>query len=177
MKISWKRAFGVGGFLAGLCGVLALAIAGTDLLTRDTIARNKLEKEQNGLRKIFGGDANYGEATPLEDAEHPTLVKYWTVQENEKTLGRVYSAKGKNAYGEVALLIGVYSDFTLGNIVAIENTESYGQTLEDGYLLPYSQSNDKESAVEKVNCGATYGAKLCREMILAAKSHYQGGQA
>ena len=173
MKVSWKRCFIVGGFLAGLCGVLALAIAGGDLLTRETIAKNKAAKEESGLKKVFPGAV----------AENPTeinegyLQKYWTVKNDEGILGRVYSTFGKNAYGNVGLLVGVYSDFTLGNIVTLENTESYGTTLEDGYLDPYAKAEDKEAVVDQVTCGATYGAKLCRDMIRAAQNHYKGGQA
>ena len=53
MKLSWKRAFLVGGFLGGLCAVLGLAIAGGDMLTKQTIARNKAAKEETGLKKAF----------------------------------------------------------------------------------------------------------------------------
>ena len=173
MKISWPHAFKVGGFLAGLCAILALAIAGGDLITRDIIAKNKLEKENSGLKKVFP-NGQIGEAVEVRDGY---LQKYWTVKSGEEELGRVYSTFGKNAYGDVSLLVGVYSDFTLGNIVTLENTESYGATLEEGYLEPYAAATNKEEAVEKVNCGATYGAKLCRDMILAAKQHYEGGQA
>lgn len=175
MKISWKRVFAVGGFLAGLCGVLGLLIAGGDLLTKDTIAKNKIEKESKGLRKIFGEEATYGEAVAVTDETRPTLQKYWTVQLGGTELGRVYSASGKNAYGDVSLLIGIYADYSLGTIYVLENTESYGTTLQENYLDVYDASDNKEEAVEQVSCGATYGAKLCREMILASKSHYEGG--
>lgn len=172
MKISWKRAFGVGGFLAGLCAVLALSIAGADIITKDIIAKNKIEKENAGLKKVFAS-GEYGEAKTLGEGY---LQKYWTVTSSNEELGRVYSASGKNAYGNVSLLVGIYADFSLGNIVVLENTESYGQTLEDGYLEPYQNATDKEAVVDQVNCGATYGAKLCRDMIRAAQEHYKGGQ-
>lgn len=174
MKVNMKHAFYVGGFLAGLCGVLALAIAGVDLLTKDIIKANKLEKERSGLKRVFPSGEVDGEAVEVHQGK---LEKYWTVKESGSELGRIYSAFGKNSYGQVSLLIGVYSDFSLGNIVVLENTESYGQTLEEGYLDPYNAAEDKSAAVLSVSCGATYGATLCRDMILEAASHYQGGQA
>ena len=173
MNISWPKAFKVGGFLAGLCAVLALAIAGADLLTKDIILRNKLEKESQGLRKIFGSSADYGEAKEVNEGY---IQKYWTVTESDASLGRVYSVKGKNAYGDVALLVGIDTSFRLGEMVTIENTESYGQTLEDNYLAPYAEASDKEEALSRVSCGATYGAKLCRDMVLAALEHYKEGK-
>ena len=172
MKINWKHAFAVGAFLGGLCAVLGLSIAGVDLLTKDVIAKNKLQKEAAGLKKVFP-EGEAGEAVALNDGY---LEKYWTVTSSGQEVGRVYGTFGKNAYGNVALLVGIYADFSLGNVVTLENTESYGATLEEGYLEPYAAAADKEKAVEAVSCGATYGAKLCRDMILAAKNHYQGGQ-
>ena len=173
MKISWKHAFYVGGFLALLAGVMGLVIAGGDLLTRDTIARNKIEKEQNGLKQVFGENVAFGEAIEVPESE--ILQKYWTVAVNNNEIGRVYSTSAKNAYGTVSLLVGVNKDYSLGNIVVLENSESYAATLEENYLDVYSNSENKEAAVLAVKCGATEGAKICRDMILAAKDHYKGG--
>ena len=176
MKISWKHAFYVGGFLAILTGVLGLAIAGGDLITRDIIVNNKTKKEEAGVTYLFGQDVTYDPFVEIRDADYPTLTKYCTVNDGDAEVGRVYASNGANAYGEVALLIAIYADtFALGNVYTITNTESYAATLEDGYLLPYQQSDNKEAAVYEVSCGATYGAKLCRDMILSAQAHYQGG--
>lgn len=179
MKVSWKKAFGIGGFLAVLCGTLAAAIAGVDLLTRGRIEEAKAEKEQNGLRHVFV-NAEFSEPVSIQDGEYPQLLKYYTVtaaNDSSKVVGRVYSAHGRNGYGEVGLLVGVYKDFSLGNIYVLENTQSYGPTLGDGYLDPYNEAMDKEEAVEAVHCGATFGAKLCRELIRQSQNHYKGGKA
>ena len=170
MKIPLKRTAIVAAFLAGLCSCMAAVIAGVDLATRQTIAQNRIDKENKGLAKIFG-PGEFGEAIVLEESEFPLLKKYWTVE----GIGRIYSASGKNSYGDVSLLVGVYEDYSLGNIAVLENTESYGATLEEGYLEPYADAEDKEKAVEDVSCGATYGAKLCREMIRQSQAHYKGG--
>ena len=177
MNVSWKRAFFVGGFLAGLCAVLGLAIAGGDMLTKETIARNKREKEQSALKTVFGENVILSDPIEVKDAEFPMLAKYWTVtlpeEADQGPLGRIYNASGKNGYGDVTLLIGVYSDFHLGNVAVLENTESYGQTLQEEYLDKYAAAQDKEKAAEEVKCGATYGATLCRDMMKQAKAHYQ----
>ena len=174
MKLSWKRAFAVGGFLAGLCGVLALAIAGADLLTAGRIAENKVKKENDGLKSLLEPGAKVSEATEISDDDYPSLKKYWTVERpNEDLPSRIYAASDKNGYGQVSLLIALYGDFSLGNVAVLENTESYGQTLQDGYLDKIARSEDKDKAFTEVKCGATYGAKMCRDMIEAAKQHFQ----
>lgn len=174
MTLSWKRAFLVGGFLGGLCAVLGLAIAGGNMLTRDRIAANKIAKENAGLTKAFALEgAAFSQANEIEGNGH--LKKYWTVSLEEEEIGRVYSASGSNAYGDVSLLIALDHQYALYGVVVLENTESYGQTLEEKYLEPLASAEDKESAVDAVNCGATYGAKLCRDMINEAKVHYREG--
>ena len=176
MKISWKHAFYVGGFLAGLCGVLGLVIAGGDLLTRDTIAKNKIQKEISSLKKVYGENADYGEAIELSEPQYASLKKYWTVSVNNEVVGRVYSTTNTNSYGTVSLLVGINLDYSYGNVITLENTESYATTLQEEYLDKVEAAEDKDYALTQVKCGATSGAKMCREMIESAKQHYQGGK-
>ena len=175
MKKYMKKAFLAGGVLAGLCGVMAVAIVGADFLTRETIAANNLAKENAGLRKVYGENCTYGEAVVVEDKDYGYLEKYWTVTEGDKLIGRVYRGHGKNGYGEVTLLYGINVDFTLAMVVTIENTESYGTTLKENYLDPLASAEDKDEAVQSVKCGATEGAKLCRAIILQGQAHYKEG--
>ncbi len=177
MKKYMKKALLSGGVLAGLCGVMAIAIVGADFLTRETIAKNNVEKEAAGLRKVYGEDATYGEAILIKDDAYSYLEKYWTVTSGNKEVGRVYRGSGKNGYGDVTLLYGVNADFSLGMVVTITNTESYGTTLKENYLDLIVSAENKDEAVDNVKCGATYGAKLCRDIIRDGQRHYKEGGA
>lgn len=178
MKISWKRAFAVGGFLGGLCAALGLLIAGADLMTRERIAKNKTEKELQGLSKVFEG-ASFSDPFELDGGEYPTLARYWDA-EGKDVKGRVYSASDSNSYGNVSLLIGIYDDLSYGTIVVLENTESYATTLQENYIDVYNDpSSDQGTVIDAVRCGATFGAKMVRGMILEAAAHYgetKGGE-
>ena len=169
-KLTWKRPLLVGAFLGGLCAVLAAAIAGGDLLTKDVIAKNKAQTEKDGLARVFR-DATFSEAIAISSPEYPELSKYWTVDLGDEGTGYVYSAAGKNAYGDIALLAGFYADASLANVIVITNTQTYGQTLEDEYLDPLSKAEDKEAALDHVKCGATYGAKLTRDLVNEARNY------
>lgn len=169
MKKYVKRALVSGAVLSLLSGAMALLIVGADFLTRDTIARNAKEKERQGLIKIFGNDADYGEAIEVEGATY--IEKYWTVSIDEAEVGRVYRGSGRNGYGEVSLLFGIDNNNGLGRVVALTNTESYGTVLKENYLDPLNEGG----ALDDVSCGATYGAKLCRFIILEGIDHYQSG--
>ncbi|MBE6135512.1 MAG: hypothetical protein E7179_05900 [Erysipelotrichaceae bacterium] len=172
MKIEWGKAFKTGIFLACIAGAAALILSGVNVVTSKKIEENRVQKEAKGLRRVFG-EAAYGEAIPVENNKN--ISKYWNVNLGEGKEGRVYSVSGTNSYGSVSLLVGIYGDYSLGNIFVLENTESYATTLQDGYLTPYIQAEDKETVIDNVRCGATYGAKLCRDLILTARSHYKGG--
>ena len=169
MKKYVKRALVSGAVLSLLSGAMALLIVGADFLTRDTIAFNAKEKERQGLIKVFGNDADYGEATFVEGSKY--IEKYWTVTLNESEVGRVYRGSGRNGYGEVSLLFGVDCNNGLGRVVALTNTESYGTVLKENYLDPLNNGG----SIDDVTCGATYGAKLCRDIILEGIVHYRDG--
>lgn len=175
MKKHVKKALLSGAVLCGLCGVMALAIVGADFLTKETIAHNNIEKEKEGLVKVFGSNADYGEAIKVDDPAYPHLEKYWVVKVDSNEVGRVYRGYGRNGYGDISLLYGLDASFRLGNVITLANSESYGTTLKENYLDVIDSASDKDAALEEVKCGATYGAKLCRSIILDGKAHYKGG--
>ena len=177
MRKYMRRAFLSGGVLAGLCGVMAALIVGSDFLTRDTIATNSAAKESAALRRVFGEAVTYEDPVLVEDRDYSYLQKYWTVTLDGTEVGRVYRGFGRNGYGDVSLLYGVALDFSLYNVVTLSNTESYGTTLKENYLDPLSSASDKDAAVDEVKCGATYGAKLCRDIIREGQRHYREAKA
>ena len=149
----------------------ALLIAGADLLTRDRIARNTLEKEMSILHEYFGEPEYEGKSFDIEGYDY--LSKYYVVRLDNDELSYVYRADGKNGFGEISLLAGIKANAVIYSIRVIENGQSYGSTLEDNYLKPLYESDDKENALNNVECCATNGAKLVRKLVLAAKEHYQ----
>lgn len=175
MKLSYGQAFKTGLLLASIAGISALLLSGLNRLTAPKITQNRLEKEAKGLRVIFGENALYDEAVEVKESK--AIEKYWPVTLENHESARVYSVSGTNSYGNVGLLVGVYGDFSLGTIYVLENTESYASTLQDEYIAKYIASEDKETAIDNVSCGATYGAKLVRSLILSAKEHFEGGNA
>ena len=175
MKIDWKSSFKIAGILTAIASVGAISIALTNVLTEPIIKENRALREQNGLKKVFGENAQFGEKVELKESDYPYLQSFYSVTLSDST-GRVYSTKGTNSYGDVALLVGLNADYTIYNIVVMENTESYATTLNEGYLIPLIKSNDKETALDSVKCGATYGAKLVRDMVNQAKDHYKEGK-
>ena len=164
-----------GAILASIAGVSSLLIASLNLLTGPRISENKANKEMSGLTIVFP-DAKVGEGVEEGLDDFSTLKKYWPVELGDGGNARIYSASDKNGYGAVSLLIGIYDNFALGNMVILENTETYGQTLRQNYIAIYEAATtpeERETALNNVSCGATYGAKLIKGMANQAVAHYR----
>lgn len=181
MKIEWKKTIKIAAILGSFAAIGALSIALVNSFTDPMIEKHKVEKEKKGLAKVFGslGECDPEDKENIVSEEKTYLIAYYPVKDAEdesKTIGRIYSTRGTNAYGSVALLVGLTVEQSLYNLVVMENTESYAQTLVDNYLNPLVASSSKDEDLEKVKCGATYGAKLVRDMVNEAKEHYERTQ-
>ncbi len=113
---------------------------------------------------------------------------------NGELKGYVFTVSGKNAYGTITLMVAISKDTNGNNVVHqvefLENGQSFASTVDDHVrssyhtsdknalvLDPYS-SDDKVKVGDltsdqvkndvKVECGATYGAKLVRSLVEAA---------
>ena len=71
-------------------------------------------------------------------------------------------------YGKISLIIGFEAkNHTFIGLYTVVNEQTYASTLEDNYLIPV---NNDEREYSDVSCGATYGAKLVRDMVDEASS-------
>ncbi|MFA6624147.1 MAG: hypothetical protein WCS80_00040 [Bacilli bacterium] len=157
-----------------IAGIAALLIGLTNMVTADKITQNAKEKEKNGLTEVFtakeGTSYTYNEEKDIGTFAY--IQKIWIVSDSVSDIGLIYKTSGKNAYGSVTMLLGLSGEKDLGKMVILENTETYGQTLQDNYISPYNSATDKNNAVADVTCGATFGAKLIKSMADEALSDY-----
>lgn len=154
--------------ITSICGV---TIALLNRVTSPIIARNNYDKEQEVLSSVYQG-ATFSKLDIT--IENEKIQNIYQAKEKEQTVGYVYLLSGKNAYGTIELMVGI-SDGLIKSIKTVTNTESY-KSLVDGYI---NSLNDKDINYNNVSdldvkCGATYGAKLVKELIEIALNHYQG---
>ncbi len=155
--------------LCAIGAAAALVIGGTHLLTKDRIAQNEKEKQKKALKEVFESADKFSEAAnDFVISKHNYLQNYYIAYSEEVELGYVYLVDGKNAYGEISLMVGI-TDAGIGQISIITNTQTYGTTLEDNYITPYQNGT---SSLDDVSCGATYGAKLIQSMTKQANEDY-----
>ena len=154
-------------------GLIAAAsaglVAGANLLTREKIKQNEIEKINNGMSNIFGKtELKYTEKSASEAglSGYKYVQTLYTVKDNTDTLvGYALKTSGSNMYGKITLIVGVdKTNYSFVKLSVVVNEQTYASTLVDNYINPLNDGGN----IDDVSCGATYGAKLVREMVTEA---------
>lgn len=183
-----KRYAYVSLILGAIALVCATLIALMNMLTRPIIAKSDEEKIKETYTKIFIDYDSSQSVDFIKDEKGYIKEKRIVYDKNHNSLGYIYTTSGKNAYGEISLMIGIFD----GNVLDVEflvNTESFQDTVNSHVKNKYPSS--KENVIEiniygkedrmdintlskeeinniDVKCGATFGATLVKQMVLAA---------
>ena len=172
-KISFKKVFLTAFTLMMVAGIAGALIVCLNLFTEPIIDQNNLQIEEAKKQEI------YPEATFEEikmNVEGEDLIVYRAKKDGE-TLGYVYKMSGKNAYGAITMLVGINKDGVVKRSVIMENTESFATDINKQFNNRYHKDMTKDDINNvDVKGGATYGAKLIKELINQALDifeHYQ----
>ena len=149
--------------LGSIAAGSALLIAGTHALTKDTIAANEQKRVDNGLAEVFEAEEVQSEVIKLEKKFDFEITSYYDVKDNNgNQLGYAFKTTGSNPYGKISLIIGYSNDYFYKGLSVVSNEQSFASTLNKKYLVPVMAG---ERDISDVSCGATYGAKLVRDMV------------
>ena len=146
----------------------ALLIAGTNMITKDRIADNEQKSINNGIATIFGQGVNANEYN-LGENDYKYITKCYEVKNADDSVsGYAFRTDGSNNYGKISLIIGYDTSVVYKGLSVVVNEQSFASTLKKGYI---DLIKDGSQTVEdvSVSCGATYGAKLVRDMVNEAK--------
>ena len=145
----------------------ALLISLSNLATRNRIIENEAAKINNSIKEIYGETASVKEEGDYTKEFKYVNHYYTVVDNNDNPLGLAFRTTGSNSYGKISLIVGFDEpDYNFKGMYVITDEQTYASTLEDKYIDPV---NDGEREIDDVSCGATYGAKLVRDMIKEAK--------
>ena len=141
----------------------AALIALTNLATAKAIAENEQKKIVAGIQSIFSECDSYEEQELVGSYKY-VLSAYKVMNSSNTELGYAFRTSGSNQYGKITLIVGYENATSIAfkGVSVVVDEQTYAPTLEDNYIptLP--------DGLEDVNCGATYGAKLVREMVKEA---------
>lgn len=190
-----KRYLYVSGILGAIALVCAVLIALMNMLTNPIIKKNNENKISETYTKIYSDYYSNEEVDFTKDDKSYIKGKVKALDKDGNVLGYIYTTSGKNAYGEVSLMIGI----TDGNVVDVEfltNTESFASTVSSHVKGNYPSSIDSVIEVNPygsldtidigylsineieaidIKCGATFGATLVKSMVLAALTEAKEG--
>ena len=152
--------------LGAIAAASALLIGGTNMITRDKIAKNEENKILSGITAIFGDTAVISNDQDINNEAYKYVEHVYEISLMDQESGYAFRTTGSNMYGKISLIVGfnLNNDFIRLTIVTDEQT--YNTTLEENYIDPL---NNNQRDLDDVTCGATYGAKLVRDMVNEAQ--------
>ena len=154
--------------LGSIAAVAAGLIAVTNLITAKKIEQNEIDAVNKGINQIFDSVV----VTFEESKSGYDYVNYCysiTYKKGDTEMhGYAFRCEGSNMYGKISLIAG-FDDASKSfiSMYLVKNEQTYASTLVDKYVNPVN-ANEKNYETD-VSCGATYGAKLVRDMINDAK--------
>lgn len=157
-----------------IAGASAAIVGLANYFTAPIIANNTTNLEKQAVKAIYPEATSivseYDEAF-VEKNSFSSISDYWKASSGERLYGYVFKTEESNAYGTISLIIGINEDLSVEQVTVIKNTESYATTINEHIVDTYNGDKNIASgdiASVDVNCGATYGAKLVRAMVLEA---------
>ena len=157
------------GAIAAASGVL---IGAANLITRDQIKKNEEKKFNAGIVAIFGEGAYTSDFDPNIESSTYLVSSYHVHSKDESVNGWAVVASGSNMYGKISLIAGFdYESKSFKGIYVTTNEQTYASTLVENYIDPLNKGDVK---LDDVSCGATYGAKLVRDLVNASQSYVDG---
>lgn len=139
----------------------AILITGSNLLTKDKIAQNEIDNITKGINFIFGDNAKIKSESAIDSYKY---VDYVYEIQSDVDLGYVFRTTGSNMYGKMTLIVGFDISDNFVSMKTIVNEQTYTKEVEK-----FITDVDNGRSVEDVSCGATYGAKLVRDMVNEAQ--------
>ena len=155
-----------------ICGLCAVLIAFINFFTAPIIKENKIKAQNKACSEIYP-NMTY-EEVEIENANE-AIEKKWVVKEGDTIKGYIYSLNGKNSYGNISLLVGINLDGSAEKVVLTANTQSFASKVKNHVKSTYNNGAIADVNSVDVNCGATFGATLVKELILIAVNDYKGG--
>ena len=166
-----KKYIVTGVTLGSIAAVAAGLIAVTNLITEKKIKQNEIDAVNKGINEIFeSGVVSAEEVVNDLDNKYVTYCYKVDYRKNDLEMhGYAFRCEGSNMYGKISLLAGFdIASQSFMSMYLVKNEQTYASTLVEKYVNPVN-SNEKNYETD-VSCGATYGAKLVRDMINQAKN-------
>ena len=147
----------------------AVLIGVTNLVTHNQIKKNEENKINAGISEIFGKNASILTKSEIKGYEYTNYS--YEVKSDDDSLKLALRTTGSNMYGKISLIVGFKAkdsseEYNFVGLYIVTNEQTYASTLVENYIEPL---NEDKRDLDDISCGATYGARLVRDMVNEAK--------
>ena len=167
-----KKHYLITSLTLGLIAMTSAALIGaTNLITKKRIAQNEIDRINAGISEIFGENTMISLEQEVNNQKY--VVRWYTIKnDTDVMVGFACRTTGSNMYGKISLIVGFdYTSKVFEGLSIVVNEQTFASTLVDNYINPL---NAEAIKLDDVTCGATYGAKLVRDMVNDAQSFIDG---
>ena len=111
------------GSLALIAGVVTAALAGTNALTKDTIAQRNEQAETEARLQVI--DAEAFEKQTLTDTDGKEVV-YYAAKKGEETVGYVFTVSSTGKSSGLVVMTGIAADGKVTGVTVTDDNETAG---------------------------------------------------
>lgn len=141
--------------------VVTAALAGTNLLTKDTIAQRTAEIENAARRQVIQADS-FEKGTLTADGKE---VVYYTALQNGETVGYVFTASVTGKSAGLVVMTGITAEGTISGVKVTEENETAGyvdKVTKGGLLDAFSGKNAAPLTLGKDVDGVSQATKTSK---------------
>lgn len=163
-----------------ICLVVTALLAGTNLLTKEAIAQQSLQKAESSRKVVLP------QAKSFEEQESGELCYYVGKDASGYAVGYVFTTESKGYGGTIQVMTGIGSDDTVQGVVLLSQNETPGlgaNATRDNFRIQFQQAVPKngfevikatpsEGQIEAMT-GATISSKAVTDAVNLAVEAYQ----
>lgn len=120
MKLNFKSVFAPTAVLLVICVAVSAALAGTNLLTKDQIAAQQLQKAEESRKVVLQA------ADSFEAADAGNAGEYYIGKSGNETVGYVFETSSKGYGGDVRVMTGISAEGAITGVIILSHGETPG---------------------------------------------------
>ena len=156
--------------LGAICLVVALLLAGVNMITSAKIEADKEANIQKSLEQVMPG-GNFTPATEKYNIEGTTVTSvYENVNSENEIVGWVVTLSSAKGYtgNAILLTVGINTDGVITGAVVTSNPESKGVDQTNAFFESFGGKNPGEVFDAELIAGVTYSSTAVRNAALDA---------
>lgn len=156
--------------LGAICLVVAVLLAGVNMITSAKIEADKEEAIQKSLEQVMPG-GSFTPATEKYNVEGTTVTAvYENVNSENEIVGWVVTLSSAKGYtgNAILLTVGINTDGVITGAVVTSNPESKGVDQTNAFFESFGGKNPEEVFDAELIAGVTYSSTAVRNAALDA---------